>query len=51
MNLAQLYYFRKLAQLEHYTQAAQELFLALVQQLLLWKKNCLLNCSKKEDAM
>lgn len=28
MNLAQLYYFRKLAQLEHYTQAAQELFIS-----------------------
>ena len=28
MNLAQLHYFRKLAQLEHYTQAAQELFIS-----------------------
>lgn len=28
MNLAQLYYFRKLAQLEHYTKTAQELFIS-----------------------
>ncbi|MDD5953244.1 MAG: LysR family transcriptional regulator [Oscillospiraceae bacterium] len=28
MNLSQLYYFRKLAQLEHYTKAAQELFIS-----------------------
>lgn len=28
MNLSQLYYFRKLAQLEHYTKTAQELFIS-----------------------
>ena len=28
MNLPQLHYFRKLAQLEHYTKAAQELFIS-----------------------
>lgn len=27
MNLSQLYYFRKLAELQHYTQAAQELYI------------------------
>ena len=27
MNLSQLYYFRKLAQLEHYTKAAKELYI------------------------
>ena len=29
MNLSQLYYFRKLAELQHYTRAAKELFLSL----------------------
>lgn len=28
MNLSQLYYFRKLAELEHYTQAARELYIS-----------------------
>lgn len=28
MNLSQLYYFRKLAQIQHYTKAAQELYIA-----------------------
>lgn len=28
MNLSQLYYFRKLAELQHYTQAAKELFIS-----------------------
>lgn len=28
MNLAQLYYFKKLAELEHYTQAAKELYIS-----------------------
>ena len=27
MNLSQLYYFRKLAELQHYTRAAKELFI------------------------
>ena len=27
MNLSQLYYFRKLAQLQHYTKAAKELYI------------------------
>ena len=27
MNLSQLYYFRKLAELQHYTKAAKELFI------------------------
>lgn len=27
MNLPQLYYFRKLAELQHYTNAAKELFI------------------------
>ena len=27
MNLSQLYYFKKLAELQHYTQAAQELYI------------------------
>ena len=28
MNLSQLYYFRKLAEVEHYTHAAEELFIS-----------------------
>ncbi len=28
MNLSQLYYFRKLAELQHYTKAAKELLVA-----------------------
>ena len=27
MNLSQLYYFRKLAEVQHYTKAAQELYI------------------------
>ena len=27
MNLSQLYYFRKLAELQHYTKSAKELFI------------------------
>lgn len=28
MNLSQLYYFKKLAELQHYTRAAKELYIA-----------------------
>ena len=28
MNLSQLYYFQKLAELQHYTHAAEELFIS-----------------------
>ena len=51
MNLAQLHYFRKLAQLEHYTQAAQELFISqpsLNVPFRPWRRSCTLSCFRKK---